>query len=98
MILEHSGWSQERGWFCDKYSMDTTRTDYTIHWKNGTVCKQVTAFKTVEADWNNDMDIYPEFGANFEGKWGYGRDWYTPHHLLGLVLDGEAVIHGIKKI
>ena len=87
MQLEHSGWSQERGFFCDKYEIDTTRTDHEIHWKNGMVCKQTTPFRTVEADWNCDGDIYSEFGANFEGKWGYGRDWYTPQNLLDLVLD-----------
>ena len=40
MIVEHSGWSQERGYFCDKYEIDTTRTDHEIRWKNGKVCKQ----------------------------------------------------------
>ena len=90
--------SQERGFFCDKYEIDTTRTDHEIHWKNGMVCKQTTPFRTVEADWNCDGDIYSEFGANFEGKWGYGRDWYTPQNLLDLVLDDEAEVPGIRRI
>lgn len=96
MQLEHSGWSQERGFFCDKYSIDTTRTDHEIHWKDGRICKQLEPFETVERDWNCDGDVYSEFGATFEGK--YGGEWWTPYHLLGLMIDGEAVIPGIKKI
>ena len=98
MIIEHSGWSQERGWFCDKYFFDETKSDHEIHWKNGNVCKQTSPFDDVTADWNDDDDVYSEFGANFEGKWGFGRDWYTPQGLLSLVLDGEAEVPGIKKL
>lgn len=97
MIIEYSGWSEERRWFSDKYNIDTTRTDHEIHWKNGRVSKQVTPFEVVEADWNNDGDWYKEFGANFEGFYG-GRDWYTPQGLLHLVLDGEADVPGIIKL
>lgn len=96
MQLEHSGWSQERGFFCDKYGIDTTRTDHEIHWKDGDVYKQITPFKTVERDWNCDGDVYSEFGAIFEGR--YGNEWRTPQHLLSLMLEGEAEIPGIKKI
>ena len=98
MQLEHSGWSQERGWFCDKYNVDTiTGTPHEIHWKNGKVCKQITQFETVTRDWNNDGDVYAEFGAMFEGFYG-GRDWYTPQGLLSLVLEGEADVPGIRRI
>ena len=97
MQLTHEGWSQERGWFQDKYNIDTTRTDHEIHWKNGKVCKQVTPFEVVTADWNCDGDVYSEFGANFESKYA-GRDFYTPQNLLDLILEGEATIPGIKKL
>ena len=97
MQLEHSGWSKERGHFCDKYSIDTTRTDYEIHWKDGRVCKQISPFQIVEADWNCDGDVYEEFGATFESRYG-GREWWTVYHLLSLMIDDEAVIPGIKKI
>lgn len=96
MQLTHEGWSQERGWFQDKYNIDTKRTDHEIHWKNGQVCKQLTPFEDVERDWNYDGDIYSEFGAHFEGK--YSTEWWTPHHLLGLVIEGEADVPGIKKL
>ena len=97
MILEHSGWSQERGWFCDKYFFDETKTDHEIHWKNGKVCRQQTPFQIVEADWNCDGDVYEEFGANFEGFYN-GKEWWTPQNLLSLMLDGEATIPGIRKL
>lgn len=97
MQLEHSGWSQERGFFCDKYEIDTTRTDHEIHWKNGMVCKQLYPFEAAERDWNLDGDVYELFGAIFEGLYG-GRDHYTPQGLLSLVLDGEADVPGIRRV
>lgn len=97
MIVEHSGWSQERGWFCDKYFLDETKTDYEIHWKDGRISKQLSPFEAVTADWNCDGDVYEEFGANFESRYA-GRDWWTPYHLLDLILDDEATIPGIKKL
>ena len=96
MIIENSGWSQERGWYCDKYEIDTTREDHEIHWRNGKVCKQLTPFESVERDWNCDGDVYAEFGAMFDGI--YGREWHTPQGLLGIMLDGDAVIPSMKKI
>ena len=97
MQLTHEGWSQERGWFQDKYNIDTTRTDHEIHWKNGQVCKQLYPFEVAERDWNNDGDVYELFGAIFEGLYG-GRIHYTPQNLLSLVLEGDATVPGIKKL
>ena len=97
MQLFNEGWSQERGWFQDKYNIDTTRTDHEIHWKNGKVCKQLYPFEVAEHDWNNDGDVYKLFGAIFEGLYG-GRDHYTPQGLLSLMLEGEAEIPTIRRI
>ena len=97
MQLEHSGWSSERGWFQDKYNIDTTRTDHEIHWKNGQVCKQESPFQSMTADFNNDGDVYTEFGCWFESVYA-GREWWTPQNLLSLVLEGEATINGIVKV
>ncbi len=97
MILSHEGWSQERGWFKDKYFFDETKTDHTIHWKNGKVCKQESTFKNLTADFNNDGDVYTEFGCWFESVYT-SREWWTPQNLLSLILEGEATIPGIKKI
>ena len=96
MQLTHEGWSQERGFFNHKYFIDETKTDHKIHWKDGRICKQLTPFESVERDWNNDGDVYEEFGAMFEGI--YGREWWTPHHLLSLMLEGEATIPEIRRI
>ena len=96
MTLEHSGWSTNQGFFCDRYFVDETKTDYEIWWKNKTTSKQLSPFENLTADFNNDGDVYTEFGAWFEGKYG-GRDWYTPQNLLQLILDGEAGIKGITR-
>ena len=98
MILEHSGWEVNRGFYTDKYYFDETKTGHKIHWRNGAVCRQQSSFEMVTADWNNDGDVYSEFGANFDSQWGAGREWWTPQNLLGIMLDGEATIPGIKKI
>lgn len=97
MQITHEGWSQERGWFKDKYDIDTTRTDHEIHWKNGQVCKQTSPFQDLTADFNNDGDVYTEFGCWFESKFA-GRDWWTPQNLLDLVLECEAIVPGIKEV
>ena len=98
MRLTHEGWSQEKGRFQEHYDIDTSRTDHEIHWKNGTVCKQISPFHTATCDWNCDGDVYPEYGAHFESYYGAGRDWYTPLELLSLMLDEKAVIPGLTKI
>ena len=98
MQLTHEGWSQERGRFQEKYSFDTSRSDHEINWKDGKVCKQLTPFQAVTADWNCDGDVYTETGAHFESQYGAGRDWYTPLELLSLMLEGKATIPGFKKL
>ena len=98
MRLTHEGWSREKGSFREIYEIDTSSSDHEIRWKNGTVCKQLSPFQVVEADWNCDGEVYAELGANFESQFGAGREWHTPLGLLGLLLEGEAIIPGIKKI
>lgn len=97
MQLTHQGWSEEKGYFQDKYNIDTISENLEIRWGNGTISKQISPFQIVEADWNCDGDVYEEFGAYFEGKYG-GRDWHTPQGLLRLVLDDEAIVKGIRKL
>ena len=97
MIVEHSGWQLNRGWFNDKYFVDEKRRDYVIRWKNGTESKQTYGFSIEERDWNWDGDVYELLVAGFEGLYG-GTDWYTPESLVNLVIEGEATIEGIKKI
>lgn len=97
MIIKHSGWSQSRGNFCDKYYIDTNRTDHTIKHSNGTVSKQMSKFEYVTRDWNCDGDVYTLFGACFEGKYG-GKDFYTPNDLVSMLLEGDIESDSIKKI
>lgn len=97
MQLTYEGWSQERGWFQNKYNIDTTHTDHEIHWNSGIICKQTTPFQIITADWNCDGDVYPEFGAYFESKY-VGREWWIPQNLLSLILEGEATVPGIKEV
>lgn len=97
MIVEHSGWEINKRTFCDKYFVDETKINYEIHWKNGSVSKQVYPFKSVTRDWNNDDDIYTLFVAGFEGQYG-GIDWWTPQQLVGLIVSDEATVSGIKKL
>lgn len=98
MIIEHSGWKMDKGFFCDKYFVDENKTDYEIKWKNGRVCKQLTPFHSVTADWNCDGDVYESFGANFENKWSTGRDWITPQTIVNWMLEGEITVEGIRRI
>ena len=97
MIIKYSGWSHDRGAFCDKYCIDTNRIDHIVKHNNGTISKQLSAFQYVTADWNCDGDIYTLFGACFEGKYA-GKDFYTPDDLLRMVLEDEAEIDSIKKV
>lgn len=97
MIVEHSGWRFNEGFFCEKYLVDTNKTDHEIHWKNGKVSKQLEAFESVTADWNCDGDVYGSFGCNFEGQYA-GRMWMTPERLVGLVIEGEATVKGIRRV
>lgn len=96
MIIENSGWNEKRGWFIDKYFVDEFEINYKIHWKNGGMCKQITPFEDVTRDWNYDGDVYTEFVAGFEGKYG-GIDYWTPHHLISEILEGNITVDGIKK-
>ena len=97
MIIEYSGWNKNRGCFCDKYYMDTKRTDHIIKYSNGIISKQISPFDNITADWNCDGDVYTLFGACFEGKYA-GKDFYTPNDLLNMILENEAEIDSIKKV
>ena len=97
MTIEHSGWSMEKGFFCDLYSFDENKTDYVIQYNDGTTSKQAHPFQEITRDWNCDNDVYTLFVAGFEGRYG-GTDWYTPENLLSMILEEEATIDGIEKI
>jgi len=89
--VTYSGWTSEHGSFhCDIY-IDENKTDYEIHFGDGSVMYQSTPFHSVTADWNHDDDIYTEFGAFFnhkneKGEFTHGSFW-TPAEMVRAVAD-----------
>lgn len=98
MIIENSGWSDARGFYCDKYYIDTNRTDHVIRFKNGSVLRQVKPFQEITMDWNHDGDEYALCVAGFENKDGVGMTYWRPVDLVSKVINGEAEIDGIEKV
>ena len=86
MYVNHSGWNTEYGSFSYNIFVDEKREDYEIHYKNGTVDKQDGPFQEVTADWNNDDDVYTQFGAWFREANGRGSFW-TPEQLVQALVD-----------
>lgn len=97
MIVENCGWSEDRGLYNDKYFIDEDRTNYEIHYSDGYISKQVRAFESITADWNNDGDSYTEFVAGFENRYG-GTDNWTPESLVSEIIDGNITVDGIVKM
>ena len=97
MIIEHSGWSIDKGFFTEKYFVDENKSNYKIRWKNGDVCKQVTPFKNITRDWNYDGDVYTDFVAGFESRYG-GVDYWSPSNLVSEMLEGNITVDGIVKM
>ena len=93
MFVEYSGWTEELGAFCCKISFDETKTDFAVHFENGSVARQSGDFHNHTADWNHDGDIYSQFGAWFDyydvnGKFT-GGEFLTPVDLVRLALDAR---------
>ena len=97
MRIVNLRWTRERGKFRDEYFVDETKTDYVICWKNGSKSKQLSPFSDVLKDWNNDGEIYYQFGAYFEGFFG-GEDFITPKKLVDLIIENKATIDGIEEV
>ena len=64
--VEHSGYSEARGMYCDLYYINPKKTDYEIHFPDGDIYRQNSEFHARTEDWNHDGDIYEQFGAYFE--------------------------------
>lgn len=93
MYVEHSGWNNERGFFCDKIYFNENKLDFTIEFNNGTVLKQTSAFMEHTADWNCDGDIYSMYGAWFhevdsKGNYSMGEFW-TPEQMVTAVIEAQ---------
>lgn len=93
MQVEYSGWNQQYGSFSCEIFIDENRTDYEIHYKNGTIAKQTSPFRIECRDWNHDGDVYEQFGAwfafrNENGSFS-GADFWTPESMVRVVVDAQ---------
>lgn len=94
MLIEHSGYRKNHGLFCFKIPVDENKTDYEIHFNNGSVYRQNGPFENVTHDWNCDGDVYTQFGAYFDCN-GRG-EFFTPVDLVTFVVEHEAQVPGIQ--
>lgn len=97
MYVNHSGWNAEFGSFSYDIFVDEKREDYEIHYKNGTVDKQNGPFEAVTADWNNDGDVYTQFGAWFRDENGRGSFW-TPEQMVQALVDSMEGSYGCSNV
>ena len=89
MYVNHSGWTADRGAFSYDIFVDETKTDYEVVYGNGYVSKQVTPFEHITGDWNNDGDVYTQFGAWFSSKYG-GNTFLTPEDLVMALVEAQG--------
>lgn len=94
MLVNHSGWSKEHGSFSYNVFVNDNKTDYEIHFRNGCIARQAEPFRSVEADWNCDGDVYSQYGAYFncfdrDGNPDGGSFW-TPVEMV------EALIRSLE--
>ena len=83
MNVIYSGWTEKHGSFHCNVFVDEKKTDYEIHFSNGRVMKQNSAFDVEVHDWNNDGDVYGQFGA-----------WFQEVDENGRFCGGGTRIHG----
>lgn len=110
MIVEYSGWTASHGTFHCNVFVDENKKDYELHLKNGEVMKQSTEFHFSTHDWNNDGDIYTQFGAFFvhtDEQGGHnGGVFWTPEDMVFAIVeayekekDGRRIFdHEVVKI
>lgn len=93
MQIEYCGWNEEDGAFHCYVYIDENKQDYEIHYKNGMIAKQCSPFENRTADWNNDGDIYTQFGAWFscidKNGESAGRDFWTPVDMVSVLVDAK---------
>lgn len=94
LTINVSGWKKGYGPYDLNLPFDDQKTDYQIHFKDGDHYAQESPFETKTCDWNNDGDIYPQYGAWFRGQDGRG-EFFTPVELLRLVQENQAEIPGL---
>ena len=93
--LNITGWNNVYGPYRFIVPFDDEKTDHEIHFADGSVSKQTTAFDYETRDWNHDGDVYTQYGAWFRHEGG-GGDFFTPEQLLRLVADDDATVPGLS--
>ena len=94
--VEYSGYSENRGVFCDLYFINPDKTDYEIYFPDGDVFRQKSEFHKRCEDWNRDGDIYELFGAFFQIE-SLGRgEFFTPENMVRFITDDGGSIPGIE--
>ena len=93
--VEHSGYSEARGMFCDLYYINPNKTDYEILFPDGDTYRQSSEFHIRTEDWNHDGDIYEQFGAFFEIESLRRGEFLTPEMMIRLITDHHCRIPNI---
>lgn len=86
MYVDYSGWMKEEGYFHYSIYIDETSMEHEIEYEDGFIAKQTSVFKEYTYDWNNDEDVYTQYGAFFESRYG-GGDFFTPEELVRSLVD-----------
>ncbi len=93
MLVNHSGRNERYGPFSYNVFVDEKRTDYEVRFASGKTLKQRTPFENFTYDWNNDGDVYEQFGAFFDlydqkgefvQRWGF----WTPEDMVFALIEG----------
>lgn len=95
LTINVSGWRKGYGPYSLNLPLNEQRNDYEINFKDGTRYTQTSPFMTETHDWNNDGDIYSQFGAWFRSQDGRG-EFFTPVDMLRLVQEKQANIPGLS--
>lgn len=94
--VEHSGYSEARGIFCDLYYIDPNKMDYKIYFPDGDTYIQNSEFHARIEDWNHDGDRYEQFGAFFKIE-SLGRsEFVTPEMMISFITDHHCKIPEIE--
>lgn len=95
LTINVSGWKKGYGPYSLNLPFNEQKQDYEIRFKDGICYVQESPFQTEAHDWNNDGDIYSQYGAWFREKGGRG-EFFTPVDMLRLVQEDQAEIPGLS--
>lgn len=94
LTINVSGWNKNYGPYNKNIPFDDQKTDYEIHFKDGSLYKQTSSFTWETHDWNNDGDVHSQQGAWFRDQDGRG-EFFAPVDMIRLVMDERADIPGL---